>query len=1288
MRYRSHIRALSALALGLGASVLLGLLAACSQPAGNPASAGFSLTLEPAQLTASAGGSIHARLRVNSERGFAGTVALSLRGRDGGQAPAGISLAQPASVRVPGGPYDAVFSVAQTVSAGTYQLTLLGVSGGVSSKSNLTLVVTGAAPDFQASLSSNTPSTEPGGSVSLTLTVNPQNGFNGNLALSLVDSNDDPVSGFTLSPTSVTVNGEVQQAITIQVASTVAVSSYPLKIKLAGGGTTHYLGLDLMVKGVALSLASSHLYAAQGETTAAFLRVDAVGVSGDLSLSLESADGSAAPSGLSLAPSSVTVPGGPYELTLAVGAGVATGSYDLRLRAELEGTIQTLGFTLVVQPPPEFTAQMDSDTMSVEVGETDSNYLKLDFQSDFNGDIALSLESGDGSPPPDGVSISPSAISMAASAGDQQYVSLTVAVSTDAAAGTYPLRVRVSSTNTTRYAAFTLTVPQPPDFTLSLSDTSLELVRGGQAAVQLDVTPYNGFAGTVNLSLAGQNGAAVPSGVSLSPTSVDLSGGAASVTLTLSAADGVAVDRYYLQVVGSSGDTTQAADLSLEVQDFALDLGTSPPTVLVDQGGSGSLALTVNVSVPNSYSTFVGPIQLSLTSSDGTPLPDVSLSPTTLDVSPGSNNVTVTLSADASAATGSYDLVLVGAAAGVTRSAEFTLDLRGFSLALSAAELGFWTGGSGSLDLTVTPGGGFDDTVSLSLVDTSGNPAPSGLSLSPTSLAVSGSTTQTLTVTADATVAAGEYPLRVKAVSGTIVHYADFTLKIEDFSVVADADSLEVWQNDTGDLGLTVTPAGGFSGAVGVYLIPGNSTLPSGVTLSPGSFNVAGTTSQTLGLTAADAATPGSFDLQIEVRASLNGVSRSRYLPLTLGVKGFLVSLDQSNFYVARGGNASRTLTVTSYGVNDDLTLALNSQDGAGLPAGVTYAPASMTASDGSVTGTLTIGTDASTGYGSPADYPLTLTVSFGSLAHPIDLDLLVYRETEFWTPQDAGTNYDLRSVAYGNGTFVAVGGGQASQNASGYGIAAVSSDGHSWTASGSITNNELHAVAYGDGVFVAAGEACEVASYDGSSWTQRASADALCSVRLGGAAYGDGVFVLVGEAGAVFRSSDDGVSWNQVTDLPSGTGDLYGVTYTGGGFVAVGAGGTVLTSTDGTSWTAQTSATSADLTAVAYGDGTYVAVGKGGVVLTSSDGQSWSAGSLGTSLDATGVTYGYDRDGVGIFVVTVNSSNNGVYTSDDAGSSWQQQNSGGAGSAPLAAAYGNNTFVIVGYDGAVASSP
>jgi hypothetical protein len=69
-----------------------------------------------------------------------------------------------------------------------------------------------------------------------------------------------------------------------------------------------------------------------------------------------------------------------------------------------------------------------------------------------------------------------------------------------------------------------------------------------------------------------------------------------------------------------------------------------------------------------------------------------------------------------------------------------------FTISLNPASLNIQQGSSGTTQLTITPQGGFTGTVSLSLVG-----APSGVTLSPTSVSVTGSGP----VTRDLTVSVG-----------------------------------------------------------------------------------------------------------------------------------------------------------------------------------------------------------------------------------------------------------------------------------------------------------------------------------------------------------------------------------------------------------------------------------------------------------------------------------------------------------------------------------------------------
>jgi hypothetical protein len=203
------------------------------------------------------------------------------------------------------------------------------------------------------------------------------------------------------------------------------------------------------------------------------------------------------------------------------------------------------------------------------------------------------------------------------------------------------------------------------------------------------------------------------------------------------------------------------------------------------------------------------------------------------------------------------------------------------------------------------------------------------------------------------------------------------------------------------------------------------------------------------------------------------------------------------------------------------------------------------------------------------------------------------------WTARTSAADNDWRGVAYGNGLFVAVA-------SSGSGDRVMTSpDGITWTARTSAADNMWHSVTYGNGLFVAVamtGTGNRVmTSPNGITWTARTSAadNQWLSVT-----YANSLFVAVANTGSGNRvmTSPDGITW---TSRTTNGNDWHGVTYANGLFVAVATSGTgnrVMTSPDGITWTARTSAANDQWTSVAYANGMFVAVaqtGSGNRVMT-----------------------------------------------------------------------------------------
>ncbi len=283
-----------------------------------------------------------------------------------------------------------------------------------------------------------------------------------------------------------------------------------------------------------------------------------------------------------------------------------------------------------------------------------------------------------------------------------------------------------------------------------------------------------------------------------------------------------------------------------------------------------------------------------------------------------------------------------------------------------------------------------------------------------------------------------------------------------------------------------------------------------------------------------------------------------------------------------------------------------------------------------------------------------------------------------------------LAGVACGNGTFVSVGWNGTILTSPGRG----SQRGLVWTSRSSGTSMFLSRVAYGKGTFVAIGLKVVLTSPDGVTWTNRTpSFHEHNGYSLLGVSYGNNTFVAVGTGGTVL-TSPDGVTWTvqiKGTGLnPSGVvdDDLGSVAYGNGTFVAVGINGAIATSHDGVAWTFRLSGVQAvGLRSVAYGNHTFVAVGVdkgvhnngyyGGVILISPDGVTWTK-SLDTANQFSAVTYNS-----GTFVAVGDKGT--ILTSPD-GATWTPGNSG-TDESLFGIAYGNGIFVTVGTNSTIVRS-
>ncbi|BBL81815.1 choice-of-anchor U domain-containing protein [Thermus thermophilus] len=531
---------------------------------------------------------------------------------------------------------------------------LLAACGGGAPPQDLTL--SGVSP--------NSPSVVQGQSVTLTLTFTSQNGFQGQVSLSVTE-NGQPPSWLTFSPKSKSLNvpkgGQAQETLQLQVAGNAPTGPHALKLRATYGDKTAERDLTLTVNpppSFALSLNPTSLSVQQGDSAQTALTLTPQnGFTGTVSLSLVAGqDG--VPQGLSLSPQSVQVTGSSpvnQTLTLSASASTPTGIYRLRVRGTSGSLTQEAALTVTVSAPSGGGGGGGSGGSSGSAGGV---------QVSLQGGTFTQGPTAQNVPPPQGFQSPYGAIAFTAQVPQGGTLTVTLTFPSPIPQGAVLKKYQGNawqdipgaqlSGNTATYQVqdggpldgdgqansqvvdpVALLVPAP---TFTLSDPSpnpVSVTQGGTATFQVTLTSQNGFQGEVSLSLVdGQD--PVPQGLSIAstnPSPISLSPNAqVQVTVTLSADAQVSPNTYRLTLRAQGGSVTQEKPLTVQV---APPVEVSPQVVEVQVSssnrnylqGTSTFQLVIRTS-----SGLSGTVSLHITNAEGQPLTGFSLNPSSVYV--------------------------------------------------------------------------------------------------------------------------------------------------------------------------------------------------------------------------------------------------------------------------------------------------------------------------------------------------------------------------------------------------------------------------------------------------------------------------------------------------------------------------------------------------------------------------------------------------------------------------------------------------------------------------------
>ena len=206
-----------------------------------------------------------------------------------------------------------------------------------------------------------------------------------------------------------------------------------------------------------------------------------------------------------------------------------------------------------------------------------------------------------------------------------------------------------------------------------------------------------------------------------------------------------------------------------------------------------------------------------------------------------------------------------------------------------------------------------------------------------------------------------------------------------------------------------------------------------------------------------------------------------------------------------------------------------------------------------------------------------------GFIAVGVNGTILTSSDGVAWVLRDAGTEYDLYALVYGNGIHVAVGLG---------GIVLTSPDGITWTKHNAGVPGYLWEIAYGNSLFIALGEGDAIlTSRDGITWVKQAP---IPGQHIGCLAFDGERFVA---SGTCLATTKDGIDWEFIMALSDDNGLI--VTCGDSQYVGICNSTGIITSCDyGKTWTSPSPYSYPMLSKIVHVNSAFYVVGNNAMIL------------------------------------------------------------------------------------------